>query len=201
MKTRFFVILGFALLILLIFGAMEVEAEKRAIRIKELLDSNAQYIRLATVSKKAELQNVKEQKEMFLMEKAIARHIREEEQRKAAEEAERKRIEESRKPNYPGGGHLTPSAGVFYFGNQRETYYNLDMSWIVSYARQNGISGEYWIRSDGCKMLGDYIILACNRDVHPYGSIVQTSLGIGISLDTGGFAYDYPYGVDIAVNW
>ena len=92
MKTRFFMILGFALLILLIFGAMEVEGEKRAIRVKDLLDSNTQYIRLSTVSKKAELQNVKEQKEMFLMQKAIARHIRAEEQRKAAEEAERKRI-------------------------------------------------------------------------------------------------------------
>ena len=181
-------ILGFALLILLIFGAMEVEGEKRAIRVKDLLDSNTQYIRLSTVSKKAELQKNKEQNEQLLMEKAIARHIRAEEQRKAAEEAERKRIEANRAPNYPGGGHLTPSAGVFYFGNQRETYYNLDMSWIVSYAKQNGISGEYWIRSDGCKMLGDYIILACNRDVHPYGSIVQTSLGLGISLDTGGFA-------------
>lgn len=100
-----------------------------------------------------------------------------------------------------GGGCLTPSSGIFWYGNQLETYYNLDMSVIVEVAHQNGIGGEYWIRSDGCKMLGDYIMLACNRDVHPYGSIVQTSLGAGISLDTGGFAAGNPYQVDIAVTW
>lgn len=101
----------------------------------------------------------------------------------------------------PSGAHLTPEGGVFYFGNQLETYYNLDMSVIVQVAHSNGIGGEYWVREDGCKMLGNYIMLACNRDVHPYGSIVQTSLGAGISLDTGGFAANNPYQVDIATNW
>lgn len=101
----------------------------------------------------------------------------------------------------PSGAHLTPEGGVFYFGNQLETYYNLDMSVIVQVAHSNGIGGEYWVREDGCKMLGNYIMLACNRDVHPYGSIVQTSLGAGISLDTGGFAVNNPYQVDIATTW
>lgn len=101
----------------------------------------------------------------------------------------------------PSGAHLTPEGGVFYFGNQLETYYNLDMSVIVQVAHSNGIGGEYWVREDGCKMLGNYIMLACNRDVHPYGSIVQTSLGAGISLDTGGFAANNPYQVDIATTW
>ena len=68
-------------------------------------------------------------------------------------------------------------------------------------AQNNGIYGEYWIRSDGCKMYGDYIILACNRDVHPMGSLVETSLGTGISLDTGAFADTNPLQVDVAVNW
>lgn len=101
----------------------------------------------------------------------------------------------------PSGAHLTPEGGVFYFGNQLETYYNLDMSVIVQVAHSNGISGEYWVREDGCKMLGSYIMLACNRDVHPYGSLVETSLGTGISLDTGGFAANNPYQVDIATTW
>ena len=101
----------------------------------------------------------------------------------------------------PSWAHLTPESGIFWFGNQFETYYNLDMSVIVQVAHDNGIQGDYWVRSDGCKMLGDYIMLACNRDVHPYGSIVQTSLGAGISLDTGGFAAGNPYQVDIAVTW
>lgn len=101
----------------------------------------------------------------------------------------------------PAEQHLTKSGGVFYFGDQKETYYNLDMSTIVSIAHANGISGEYWVRDDGCKMLGDYIMLACNRNIHPYGTLVETSLGTGISLDTGGFAAGNPYQVDIATAW
>lgn len=99
------------------------------------------------------------------------------------------------------GGCLTAWGGVYWYGDQKETYYNLDMSYVVYRAQQDGLEGEYWVRDDGCKMFGDYIILACNRDVHPYGSIVMTSLGAGISLDTGGFAYSNPYQVDIAVDW
>ena len=99
------------------------------------------------------------------------------------------------------GGCLTAWGGVYWYGDQKETYYNLDMSYVVYRAQQDGLEGEYWVRDDGCKMFGDYIILACNRDVHPYGSIVMTSLGAGISLDTGGFAYSNPYAVDIATTW
>ena len=102
--------------------------------------------------------------------------------------------------NY-SSGHLTRGKGVYWFGNQKETYYNLNMSTIVKVAHSRGISGEYWVRSDGCKMLGDYIILACNRSVHPYGSIVRTSLGLGISLDTGSFAKGNSNAVDIATTW
>ena len=108
------------------------------------------------------------------------------------------------KPNpnpVPTGPHLTPSGGVFNGPSGLETYYNMDMSVIVQVAHSNGIGGEYWIREDGCKMLGDYIICACNRDVHPYGTLVQTSLGTGISLDTGGFAANNPTQIDIATNW
>ena len=99
------------------------------------------------------------------------------------------------------GDHLTAWGGVYWFGNQKETWYNLDMSYVVYLAQQNGLVGEYWVREDGCKMFGDYIILACNRDIHPYGSLVETSLGWGISLDTGGFAVNNPYQVDVAVDW
>lgn len=100
-----------------------------------------------------------------------------------------------------GGGCLTPEGGVYWFGDQRETWYNMDISDIIYMAEYNGIEGYYWVREDGCRMWGDYIIVACNRDVHPYGSLVETSLGTGISLDTGGFAEVWPYGVDIAVTW
>lgn len=96
---------------------------------------------------------------------------------------------------------LTASSGVNYFGDQKETYYNLPMEQVVYNANNAGISGEYWIRSDGCKMLGQYIMIAANQSIHPYGSLVETSLGTGIVVDTGGFAESNPYQVDIAVTW
>ena len=96
---------------------------------------------------------------------------------------------------------LTASSGVNYFGNQRETYYNLDMSGCIQIMRDMGNTDEYWIREDGCKMLGDYIMVAANLNVHPRGSLVETSLGTGIVVDTGGFAESDPYQVDIAVTW
>lgn len=101
---------------------------------------------------------------------------------------------------YPQG-ILSASSGVNYFGNQKETFYNLPMDGVVNIAKSRGIEGEYTIREDGCKMMGDYIIIAANQTVHPYGSLVETSLGTGIVLDTGGFATFNPTQVDIAVTW
>ena len=100
-----------------------------------------------------------------------------------------------------GDGVLTASKGVNYYGNQKETYYNLNMDGVISIAQLQGIEGEYWVREDGCKMYGDYIIVAANLDIHPRGSLVETSLGTGIVLDTGGFAVSDPNQVDIATEW
>ena len=104
-------------------------------------------------------------------------------------------------PQPQSAGVLTPAGGVNWFGDQKETYYNLPMEKVIEQAQNNGIYGEYWVREDGVKMYGDYIMLACNRDVHPMGSLVETSLGTGISLDTGAFADINPTQVDIAVGW
>lgn len=103
--------------------------------------------------------------------------------------------------NPPTGGCLTPSGGVHNGPSGLETYYNLPMDGVIQQARNFGIEGEYWVRDDGVKMYGDYVILACNRDVHPMGTLVETSLGTGISLDTGGFAEGNPTQCDIAVSW
>ena len=100
-----------------------------------------------------------------------------------------------------GDGVLTASKGVNYYGNQKETYYNLPMEGVISIAKSQGIEGEYWVRDDGCKMYGNYIIVAANLDVYPRGSLVETSLGTGIVLDTGGFATSNPNQVDIATDW
>ena len=96
---------------------------------------------------------------------------------------------------------LTASSGVNYYGEQKETYYNLNMNQVVANAQTAGIQGEYWVREDGVKMYGDYVIVAANLDVHPRGSTVETSLGTGIVLDTGGFAAENPTQIDIATDW
>ena len=107
-------------------------------------------------------------------------------------------------PNYESqpGDHLTKSGGVYYGPSGKETYYNLNMSGVVSIAQSQGIEGEYWVREDGCKMYGDYIICAADLNVHPRGSLVESSLGTCIVLDTGGFATNGSgVALDIAVDW
>ena len=101
----------------------------------------------------------------------------------------------------PSGAHLTKEGGVFNFEGHTETYYNLDMSVVVQVAHDRGIGGEYHVREDGAKMLGDYIMVAANYDIHPYGSFMNTSLGMGIVVDTGGFVAWNPTGCDLATNW
>lgn len=108
--------------------------------------------------------------------------------------------EEYSTPAY-NGSILTASSGVNYYGSQRETYYNLDMSGCIDIMRSMGNTDEYWVREDGCKMLGNYIMCAANLDVYPRGSLVETSLGTAIVVDTGGFADSDPYQIDIAVTW
>lgn len=91
------------------------------------------------------------------------------------------------------GGKLTAQGGVNYYNNQKETYYNLDMSGVISNAQSQGIEGNYWVRSDGVKMYGDYVIVASQHDK---GTVIDTSLGQGIVLD-----YCPSNSVDIAVAW
>ena len=83
----------------------------------------------------------------------------------------------------------------------KETYYNLPMSGVVNIMRSMGNKDLYWVRADGCKMLGRYIMVAADLRVHPRGSLVETSLGTGIVCDTGEFALSNPYQIDIAVAW
>lgn len=99
------------------------------------------------------------------------------------------------------GPVLSKGRGVNYGPSGKETYYNLNMSTVVSIMRSMGYTGEYWVREDGCKMFGDYIMVAANLNLRPRGSIVETSLGDAIVCDTGGFAKRNPTQIDIAVTW
>lgn len=83
---------------------------------------------------------------------------------------------------------LNPTDGVNYYNGVLETYYDLDMSWCISVMRGMGYDGvnyPYWVRSDGVKMLGDYVMCAADFDYEPRGTITSTSLGTAIVVDTG----------------
>ena len=102
------------------------------------------------------------------------------------------------------GPVLTKKKGVVNGPSGKETYYNLNMSGVVKIMRNAGFTEEeypYWIRDDGVKMLGDYVMVAANLDIRPRGSIVKSSLGDAIVCDTGGFATSNPTQLDIAVTW
>ena len=103
--------------------------------------------------------------------------------------------------SYPTGDVLTPSAGVNYFGGIMETYYCLDMTGVVQIMRSMGYdeaSYPYWVRGDGVKMFGDFVMVAADFGQFPRGSIVQTSLGTGIVCDTGSGGWNW---FDIATDW
>ncbi len=105
---------------------------------------------------------------------------------------------------YPGSGHLTSTSGIYYGPSGLETYYNLPMDGVVYTMRNMGFDESnypYWVRDDGCKMLGSYVMVAADLDLRPRGSIVPTSLGAGIVCDTGGFIYSNPTQLDIATAW
>ena len=99
---------------------------------------------------------------------------------------------------------ITAERGGYYGPSGQETYYNLYMGNCVNYMRELGYSEEeypYWIRDDGAKMLGLYVMCAANWKIRPKGTLLETSLGTAIVVDTGEFVTDYPYNVDLAVDW
>ena len=50
-------------------------------------------------------------------------------------------------------------------------------------------------------MLGEYVMCAANLNIRPKGTIVETSLGMAIVVDTGSFAASNETQLDMAVNW
>ncbi len=102
------------------------------------------------------------------------------------------------------GDVLSKSKGVVIGPSGKESYYNLNMTSVIRTMRRMGYSEEkypYWIRDDGVKMLGDYVMVAANYDIRPRGTIIESSLGYAIVCDTGGFAKRNPTQIDVAVTW
>lgn len=99
------------------------------------------------------------------------------------------------------GPRLNRSAGSITGPSGKETYYNLNMSGVVRNMQRRGYNAQYWVRGDGVKMYGNYVMVAANLGLRPYGTIVATSLGAGIVVDTGTFASSNRTQLDIAVAW
>lgn len=99
------------------------------------------------------------------------------------------------------GPVLTKRKGVNYGPLGKETYYNLPMQGVIRIMRNAGYSESefpYWVREDGVRMLGDYIILAGRIGQFERGTIVRCSLGEGMICDYGYLEWN---GVDVAVVW
>lgn len=100
---------------------------------------------------------------------------------------------------------LTASKGRHAGPSGQEVWYNLPMEGVINIMRESGydeINYPYWIRDDGCKMLGDYIMVAANLDIRSRGNILETSLGIGLVCDKCEAAYGNDKTlIDIATNW
>lgn len=119
----------------------------------------------------------------------------------AEEEEERVSLASQTKSSSWEGSVLNRYNGVNVGPSGKETYYNLNMNKIVAAMKRLGVNSEYWVRDDGVKMYGDYIMCAADLSVYPRGSIVETSLGTGIVCDTGAFVENGGIALDIATAW
>lgn len=94
---------------------------------------------------------------------------------------------------------LTAKLGRITYNGHQETFYNLPMQKVVERSdRAMGLKDMYWVRDDGCKMYGQWVIVAAHPSVTRY-SLVETSRGTGIVLDTHTAGDVNLY--DLAVAW
>ena len=129
-----------------------------------------------------------------MRDEALAVKERQLERQRQQRAAQQQQQQTAQQQSYSGSSsRLTRSGGVNYYNGNEETYYNLNMSGVISNAQSMGIQGNYWIRDDGVKMYGDYVIVAAQMNK---GTIISTSLGTGIVLD-----YCPAGTIDIATNW
>lgn len=184
-------------------------AEKDALRSKvasqmeETSDKNETNVILS-----AENATLKDNEEKLTAEiDTLKAQIEDETKIKEAEAAKAAAQKATKEATYTvtyNGSALSPSKGSIIGPSGKETYYNLNMSYCVAMMRALGFSEAeypYWIRGDGAKMLGSYVMVAADFGLRPKGTIVATSLGTGIVVDTGGFAESNPTQLDICTNW
>lgn len=104
------------------------------------------------LKKQEEQRKKEEQARKEAEEKAAEEQRQKEEQEALANQAEQQTTQTTVNTSW-NGSVLSPSAGVNYGPSGKETYYNLDMSGVVSIMRGMGNNDSYWVRGDGCKCL------------------------------------------------
>ena len=95
---------------------------------------------------------------------------------------------------------LTSELGRVQGPQNEESWYNLPMHNVINKMRSIGYTEAdylYYVREDGVKMLGDFIMIAANLSEYPRGTVVQTSLGQGLICDK----CEHGQELDIAVDW
>lgn len=111
-------------------------------------------------------------------------------------------LSEEKQTDWTGTNKLTKTKGTVIGPSGKETYYNLNMNKCIATMRERGNNDPYWIRHDGAKMLGNYVMVAADLNQHPRGSLVPTSLGTGIVVDTGKFVHNGSgVNLDICTAW
>lgn len=91
--------------------------------------------------------------------------------------------------------------GTVFGPTGKETYYNLSMDKVIFFMKELGYDYNYWVRPDGVKMYGDYIMIAANTYIYKKGTLLETSLGIGIVCDHCVASETNTNLIDIAVTW
>ena len=123
----------------------------------------------------------------------------------AAPEAEEETVEEAEEATPAVNGvqpyHLTRKNGTIQGPSGKETYYNLPMGGVLRIMATLGYYNEYWVRDDGVKMFGPYVMVAANTYVRPKGTILETSLGTAMVCDHCEAAEYNSSHLDIAVTW
>lgn len=152
-------------------------------------------------------------------EKVISAYKKRLEKRKqeAAEAAYLVELEAMKTSFHWKGSKLTPIKGVNKDSPSggTETYYNQILkgiwTWFGDLLEALGFYYEdIRIREDGVRVIKNrldgqwYVCCAANLNVHPRGSIVNTSLGKAVVLDYNGHCdlpEGTPYDIDINANW
>jgi len=57
---------------------------------------------------------------------------------------------------------LTAALGKITYNGHTETWYDLPMEYVIQRSQDAGIPAEYWVRDDGVKMFGQWVIVAAH---------------------------------------